>query len=98
MMVPSKNRSLDKTEVEKILAQDKVKRADHQHSFLSANIVDIAEAVKKGQSFVIIENRRFSIKRTPYYDGSVHLNPDVGFVPCGYFSLSRLDNALKGAE
>ena len=92
-----KKRSLDRTEVEKILQQANARKSNlHVTSFLTTHIETIAKAVNNKQEFVIIEGRRFSIEHKPYYGGCVLLNPDVGFVPSGYISLSRLNGALKG--
>lgn len=58
----------------------------------------LAKAVKKKQPFVIIQGRRFKIKYTMHYGGSVYIEPDGwGFVPCGFYSYKTLDDKLVEA-
>jgi len=96
------NRTLDQKEVGKLLAISN-KQADAIDARRRwpgrENIKTLAQAVKDRRPFVFIADKRYKIRYTTHFGGTVFVSPDGwALIPCGYFSIEKLENALTLPE
>lgn len=96
------NRSLGFNEVKQLVAISSQKAASIDARSLwpgRDNTRLLAQAVKDRLPFVIFGDRRFRIRYTTHFGGSVFISPDDnGFVPCGYFTIHKLMGVLTAIE
>lgn len=60
----------------------------------------LAKAVHSKLPFVFIKGIRYKIGYRSSWGGSIFIQPDNGFIPCGYFELQSLTdvyNKVQGA-
>lgn len=68
------------------------------------NMLLLAKAVKDKLPFVMFQPgsdkaQRFKIRYTQHFGGTVFIKPDSNaFIPCGYFSLRKLNEVLMNVE
>src|SRR6476646_6674880 len=97
----SGNRELGANEITKLLTEKTASQRDgHLEAVKTwpgdANLKLLAEAVANRNKFVVLNNKKFSIRYDSKYE-AVFIKPADhrdGFVPCGYISFRRLKDAL----
>lgn len=96
------NRVLGKNEVSKLIAisNKQAGAIDARRKWPGReNLKTLAQAVKERRPFVFINDKRYSIRYSTHFGGTVFVKPDGwAFIPCGYFSVEKLENALTLPE
>lgn len=56
----------------------------------------LAQAVKDKLPYVVLSGMKYSIRYTTHFGNSVFIRPadTTAFIPCGYFTISKLDGML----
>jgi hypothetical protein len=97
----SSNRELPVTEITKLLTEKTATQRDGHLAQVvkwpgEANLKLLAQAVVNRNKFVVLNNKKFSIRYDSKYEAVFikPADPRDGFVPCGYISFRRLKDAL----
>lgn len=90
---------LDREQIEKMLSQEKARKAKTEGQsrfFDDFKLKQIALAVSRNQSKVILEGKEYNIERRERWPSDVLVTPaDKRFVPSGWFNKDKLRAILN---
>jgi len=89
-------RALSNDEIKQVLYEAKKKEIHAPVWPTNDELKTLAQAVTDKLPYVTLNRMRFSIRYTTHFGNAVFIRPadTTSFVPCGYFSTSRLRELL----